>query len=1324
MFNSEDDRYGTYMRMEFSGYNSLMQSLHSVTSALSSSDDMELLQALGQLSADLAIAQEDFLATIPLQQLVAVLIECLHKEYMPDIPLYAMTSLISIVDSLPHASNIIVSTGGIQILASKLMNFEFIDLAEHSIKVLEKISLEHSMSIVKEGAFDNMITTMDFFESSIQKRILAIAVNIARNINSREALDKVLRVLPVFIGLLNFRGNESLMQNEKSLDFLTALTDNILRILTNNEEIRNFFNQLKELEAVRNIVELISNASSLLTKAIKMLKYLTKNSAELCSDFLSMGGSDVIKEVLSTPQENILLVSEILKLATAVIPSIDSDNQVEIQKIQIFKDHPQFLLTLTEMILPRTIAMYEELISNESKNIVIEILEKIIRLCPAEQLIPYVSPPSFSNFIAEILCSKEYKMVENAMKIVNVLYDKAINAVSTNFIREGVLHRVSVYKDPIALKSLKPPKDLSQEFPPVLRKFFSHSDMEQSERQIFEDLMSRIRNRSNLDSSGDVLPQLFSASSQEPKPDYSQSLLNLTKSFLEKHKTVENKEAFKPGKELSKIVKKIEASSGDTAYEGLSKLQYSLSSSKRFSCHEICNCKLGEVLLKWLTESKQKNSDFLLKRLYEFLSLFLKDSSTGESYLSILVGLILGAIQYVQNFNITISNSHSYSRKFTQRHRLHFIYTPDPETELNPDFSIKHSLFMSCGNFVISASQHTLFDTIKSAILSAKTVKDLNYLRDYFKNIAEKRMGMEYTSEYSSEEGFEDFSEDRYQILGNIPNREKTRVTLSMNINGLEIVDGMTIVEALSTTKNTESSTVKFKLCILEENIKYSESVLSPSQVYSNIIYDSFKIGLESKNKALPYLRLLKLIYNINETLPIFLPHLLHISSLTKLSFLLFKSPKLTSLISRQMQEQNLFLQSLRPKLNLETLPVLGGLPGWIKHLPKSCKFLFSYTARENYLYSFIIKVPLLKQKVRAQRTKLLENAMSVLGDINLLKHGYLEIDYEDEVGTGTGPSLEFFSLVSKEFIKLKMWRLNEDSSLFPMPIQATCGGWKEYFTALGKFVAKALVDKRQIDLPLNSVFWKLVLNEPVNLLDLLKIDKNLGQTLMEFQELLNKYKTRKIRPFYKGATIESLNLGFTLPGYDEIELKPDGKQCMLSTENIEEYINLVSSSTLLQTSQALAFRQGFETLVPISAIELFNCDEIEELLCGQSGSLWKMADLQENIKPAYGYTANSPVFHNLLITMTEFTSPEQKSFLQFITGSPRLPVGGFAALSPKLTVVRKEPSLPGMHPDEYLPSVMTCQNYLKLPEYTCIKVLQRNLKYAINEGHESFHLS
>jgi len=46
------------------------------------------------------------------------------------------------------------------------------------------------------------------------------------------------------------------------------------------------------------------------------------------------------------------------------------------------------------------------------------------------------------------------------------------------------------------------------------------------------------------------------------------------------------------------------------------------------------------------------------------------------------------------------------------------------------------------------------------------------------------------------------------------------------------------------------------------------------------------------------------------------------------------------------------------------------------------------------------------------------------------------------------------------------------------------------------------------------------------------------------------------------------------------------------------------------------------------------------------------------------------------------------------------VPSKGFRGLNPPLTVVRKPHEAP-LKADDYLPSVMTCVNYLKLPEYS-----------------------
>ena len=63
----------------------------------------------------------------------------------------------------------------------------------------------------------------------------------------------------------------------------------------------------------------------------------------------------------------------------------------------------------------------------------------------------------------------------------------------------------------------------------------------------------------------------------------------------------------------------------------------------------------------------------------------------------------------------------------------------------------------------------------------------------------------------------------------------------------------------------------------------------------------------------------------------------------------------------------------------------------------------------------------------------------------------------------------------------------------------------------------------------------------------------------------------------------------------------------------------------------------------------------------------------------------------NFLKFISELSLEDRRKFLKFVTGSPRLPNGGFAALDPKLTLVLKKPISALENADDILPSVMTC---------------------------------
>lgn len=55
------------------------------------------------------------------------------------------------------------------------------------------------------------------------------------------------------------------------------------------------------------------------------------------------------------------------------------------------------------------------------------------------------------------------------------------------------------------------------------------------------------------------------------------------------------------------------------------------------------------------------------------------------------------------------------------------------------------------------------------------------------------------------------------------------------------------------------------------------------------------------------------------------------------------------------------------------------------------------------------------------------------------------------------------------------------------------------------------------------------------------------------------------------------------------------------------------------------------------------------------------LQELFECCRADHGYTMDSRTVKNLFEVMSEFTGEEQRQFLLFVTGSPRLPVGGKA---------------------------------------------------------------
>ena len=502
-----------------------------------------------------------------------------------------------------------------------------------------------------------------------------------------------------------------------------------------------------------------------------------------------------------------------------------------------------------------------------------------------------------------------------------------------------------------------------------------------------------------------------------------------------------------------------------------------------------------------------------------------------------------------------------------------------------------------------------------------------------------------------------------------------------------------------------------------------------------------------------------------------------------------FINTKLTAKMNRQLEEALIVASNC--------------LPNWSEDLARLFPFLFPFETRHLFLQSTSFgysrsmmrwqnsqaenddrrdrrrdERPLMgrlqRQKVRISRSRILESAVKVM-EMYGASPAVVEVEYFEEVGTGLGPTLEFYSTVSKEFSKkkLKLWRENESGDdseyafgklgLFPAPMgdsQAyTEAGRKllHFFKSLGKFVARSMLDSRIIDVSFNPTFFRLGSgsNTKPSLALIRTVDHDLANSL----GLVNEYAEAKTRIekdmhmsaakkvhalndiMIRGAFIEDLGLDFTLPGYPFIELMKGGSTTTVTIDNVAFYVEHVVDMTLGSGVQRQidAFQEGFSQVFSFSSLKAFTPSELV-MLFGRVEEDWSIETLMDSVKADHGFNMDSKSVKNLLQTMSELTSTQRRDFLQFVTGSPKLPIGGesdpvstardqadfltgFKSLTPMFTVVCK-PSEPPYTSDDYLPSVMTCVNYLKLPDYTNLEVLRERLNVAIQEGQGAFHLS
>uniref|UniRef100_A0A5F8G6Q6 E3 ubiquitin-protein ligase HACE1 n=1 Tax=Monodelphis domestica TaxID=13616 RepID=A0A5F8G6Q6_MONDO len=332
------------------------------------------------------------------------------------------------------------------------------------------------------------------------------------------------------------------------------------------------------------------------------------------------------------------------------------------------------------------------------------------------------------------------------------------------------------------------------------------------------------------------------------------------------------------------------------------------------------------------------------------------------------------------------------------------------------------------------------------------------------------------------------------------------------------------------------------------------------------------------------------------------------------------------------------------------------------------------------------------------------------------LKQG-IAVRFHGEEGMGQGVVREWFDILSNEIV-------NPDYALFTQSADGTTfqpnsnsyvnPDHLNYFRFAGQILGLALNHRQLVNIYFTRSFYKHILGIPVNYQDVASIDPEYAKNL---QWILDN-------------DISDLGLELTFSvetdvfgAMEEVPLKPGGASILVTQDNKAEYVQLVTELRMTRAIQPQinAFLQGFHMFIPPSLIQLFDEYELELLLSGMPEI--DVSDWIKNTEYTSGYERDDPVVQWFWEVVESITQEERVLLLQFVTGSSRVPHGGFANIMGgsglQNFTIAAVPYTPNL-----LPTSSTCINMLKLPEYPSKEILKDRLLVALHCGSYGYTMA
>ena len=284
-----------------------------------------------------------------------------------------------------------------------------------------------------------------------------------------------------------------------------------------------------------------------------------------------------------------------------------------------------------------------------------------------------------------------------------------------------------------------------------------------------------------------------------------------------------------------------------------------------------------------------------------------------------------------------------------------------------------------------------------------------------------------------------------------------------------------------------------------------------------------------------------------------------------------------------------------------------------------------------------------------------------------------------------------------------------------------------EYYEFIGKLLTKGFVDMMNISFKLNLVFCKQLFQQTIVLEDIQYYDLDLFKSLLFIKNEKNIQNNEDLKDIRFTWIIRDEN-----NIRKEIELIPNGKNIQLNNENKALFIEkVIYYETIKPYEEHIKyFKKGMILINADDKIKnIFTLDEFDFILSGQDEI--NVKDWKENTIYKGDFNKNHPVIKYFWDCIESLDKDQLKKFLEFATGSPNVPLDGFANLKGMGGNVMKftiEPyicfSSDDPNKNEFrLIEAKTCFNRIVLPYYKNIIEMKKAMNILLNNDTSFFGL-